>query len=133
MSFDIQIRRHVAACAHCGRGAADEYYGDLNLTHNVNGIVDRCLISAGAPLGERPERYYLDYSWGRLDGWRVEKALPILERAHQESLKEERQGEFRALEPANGWGTLESVREVFGRLLDAARQAPPDAIITAEG
>ena len=127
MSFDIHLE--LQPCEHCGRGEPEPVF-DANLTHNVNGIVDACLVSAGAPVAKRGDSYYRERSWGRLEGWTGAEAEPILDAALRECMKRERIAEFHAMEPENKWGSRESVEDTLRELLRACRQYPKAVIRT---
>lgn len=128
MSFDVWLER--PACTHCGRSAGTVF--EFNLTHNVNKIVDACLVAAGAPRAKEAGAYYEDWSWGRLSGWKADDAGPLLERALAEAQSSSREPEFRAMEPENGWGSLDNVRTWLLKLSIACRENP-DAVIWASG
>jgi hypothetical protein len=128
MSFDVYLEH--PHCEHCGRRDADVFW--FNLTHNVNCIVDACLVAGGATRAKNDEQYYVERSWGRLNGWRAGDLIDILTRAAQVANDPDRADEFRAMEPDNGWGTLDSVRRKLDELLEACR-ANPSAFIRASG
>lgn len=120
MSFDVSIVR--PACKCCGRDEEDVY--SFNLTHNVNEIIDRCLVAAGAPVAKEPGHGYEARSWGRLYGWSTDDAAPILRRAYEEAKSAARAAEFGALEPDNGWGSLDSVKDSLVDFAYAASSNP---------
>ena len=130
MSFDIYLDEKE--CVHCHRGGGPTW--QRNLTHNVNRIVDLCLLAGGATVakGEEAEKHYHDWSWGRLGGWSAEDAAPILALALIEAQKPERMEEFRKLEPPNGWGSLGAVIEVLGAF-HAACLANPGTTVSTSG
>lgn len=129
MSYDVWLMKDACPC--CKRDWPD--LGSFNLTHNVNGIVDACLRAHGDVKAKNPDgTTYEMNSWGRLDGWVAGDAVPVLERALAEAQNPARLREFRAMEPSNGWGTLEDVRRVMAEFLVACRQHP-DAKIRAAG
>jgi hypothetical protein len=127
MSFDVYLK--LDACTHCGRGVQEVY--SFNLTHNVNSIVEACLVASGAPVGDL-EHCYPDQSWGRLHGYKAGDMLPVIRRAYKVACDPAREVEFRAMEPPNMCGSLASVRLHFRRLL-AACEENPTATIAAWG
>lgn len=129
MSFDVYIED--ADCPHCNRGGESSY--SFNLTHNVNCIVDLCLLAGGASKARSGDSSYVERSWGRLHGWTVAEATPVVDRALDESHKPERLAEFKALEPSNGWGSLGSVQRVLKEFRDALLQSPGDSVIRTSG
>jgi hypothetical protein len=131
MSFDVYLR--IDPCAACGRGEATVF--DFNLTHNVNEIVERCLVAGGAGLakraaGEEPS-YYDSRSWGRLEGWKAGEVADVISRAVAVSRDPARAAEFRGLQPPNGWGSLDGVQRCFDELLVACRDHPTATIRTS--
>jgi hypothetical protein len=131
MSFDVSL-----SCPCCERTAFS-----MNLTHNVNGIVDICLREAGAAHGlddpglvAVPGRAssYDDYSWGRLAGHKASALIGILQMAHRTACDPRRRAEFECLAPENGWGTLESVRRTLKDLVDACENHP-ELIVETDG
>lgn len=131
MSFDVSLV--VPGCTYCGRGKSAVYA--FNLTHNVNEIVDRCLFVGGATSarGAANQRScYADRSWGRLAGWTGAEAAVILNAALRVAYASDREAEFRALEPGNEWGSLESVRRVMTEFHHACEEHPK-TIVEAHG
>lgn len=122
MSFDIDLDKWP--CEHCGRGGETVF--SVNLTHNVNRIVDACLLANKQPPAARINHSpsYDHWSWGRLYGWSAIDAVPVLATAIYAANDPEREAEFRAMEPDNGWGSLESVRRVLGQLMSACQEHP---------
>lgn len=127
MSFDISLE--LPACSHCGR--SEQTVFDVNITHNVNKIVDICLTEASATVA-RVDDSYSDWSWGRLHGWHAGDVVEILARAEEIMGDSAREEEFKALEPSNKWGSLTVTRQVLSELLAACRQYP-NATIRASG
>lgn len=115
MSFDVSLVK--PPCAHCGREG--EAVFEFNLTHNVNKIVSVCVEGS---RGKREGAPYQDWAWGRLDGWTAKDALPILEIAYARAVAPWREGEFRTMEPENGWGSLDDVRRCLAELIIACRE-----------
>jgi len=133
MSWDISIGNPPCpTCGHAPPLDGDTY--SINVTRNVSEIVDRCLIAAGAPASKAPadRSHARDYTWGRLNGWACLDAVPVLEKALAEARRPDRIAEFSALEPANGWGNLDSVCTAFQRLLYQCRDNP-NAVISCYG
>jgi len=127
MSFDLSLKR--PACDYCGR-ERDSVWSRSGITHNVNSIVDLCI---GSDVVARDARAgYAERSWGRLFGWPASEALPIVVRALDVANDTAREAEFRALEPENGWGSLEGVRDAFADLARACAEHPK-AIFEAWG
>lgn len=122
MSYDISL--DALACPHCGRGGSEIW--TRNSTCNVSRIVDHCLADAGAMEGKDPSRPSTDlsYSWRRLHGWYAGAVIEILDNAHRIAMDPSREHEFRKMEPSNGWGSLETVREDFAALLAACKENP---------
>lgn len=130
MSFDVDMR-----CTHCNSMVGGL---DLNITHNVNSIVDACLVEAAAQLGvEAPTAKtkgsgYEARAWGRLHGWSGEEAFALSDMAARISREPAQEERFRAMEPANKWGDLDGVRDCLRSLADAC-QANPKGVIHAGG
>jgi len=127
MSFDVYLE--YPPCATCGCDGHSG--GSFNLTHNVNTIVDRCLVAGGATKAKRDEAGYAERSWGRLDGWTGAEALPIVTAAVVAAHDVARLEEFKALEPENGWGSLESVQRCLTELLEMCATHPKARIRTS--
>jgi hypothetical protein len=126
MSFDIYLK--AEACEHCGHGGG--YVYSANITHNVNEIVERCLVAAGAPVSKVEGSAYAERSWGRLTGWKAREALPFVDLALVVAFDPSRAQEFMALEPSNGWGSLDSVRTVMREFCEAMTKWPNAVIET---
>lgn len=126
MSFDLHLSSPTCPC--CGR--FDEHQ-DWNITHNVNDIVDLALKAAGSPIA-KVDSGYAERSWGRLNGWKAKDLIPVLEDAYRYLLDLGNAGLLRFLEPPNGWGTLDNVKEVMGSILVACRRNP-QGIFSANG
>lgn len=126
MSFDVYLE--VAACEHCGRDETSEY--SFNITHNVNRIVDICLVAGGATKAKRKECGYAEWSWGRLDGWTAADVLPMVRRAREEMGSPARLAEFKALEPDNGWGTLVDTKRITDEFIAALEKYPRTTVRT---
>lgn len=121
MSFDVYVSR--PACSHCGRG--EETAWEFNLTHNLNSIVESCLVRGAAMLqvplvtgGSEPRSAYADRSWGRLHRHTVGEVKELLRAARKVAFSAEYEAEYLALEPENKWGTLGSVREMLGKFVE---------------
>lgn len=127
MSFDIYLEQNV--CGHCGRG--DGAVWETNLTHNVNEIVDACLVTGGAICAKSGDSGYAERSWGRLHGWTAGEVVPILTKAVAWANDPANEAKFRSMEPTNKWGTLESVRRVLAEMLDACREYQSATIRTS--
>jgi hypothetical protein len=130
MSYDLYVRpAKREPCVTCHR-PFDGVIGheDINVTYNVSRIVDLCLVAGGATKGVDLDGQWngndLDFSWKRLHGVTTDVAVPILRKAQVEATREDRQIEFRKLEPPNGWGSLENVIEVFVKLTRWAEKNP---------
>lgn len=126
--------------------------GSFNITHNVNQIVDRCLVAAGAVCAKpsdgwklpcspqeagamrtalalsKRETSYGDYSWGRLEGWKGRELVSVVEAAIRVADDPTRLYEFKELEPSNGWGTLDSVKECLRDLLAMCKDNSDDEV-----
>lgn len=126
MSYNIYVER--PACAHCGRGPDDVV--SVNITRNVSRIADACLVKGGATAGK--VRADETFSWWRLDGWSAAEALPIISAAHSESHNPERDKDFAAWEPSNGWGSRLNVCEALDQLETACKDNP-GAVIRVSG
>jgi hypothetical protein len=118
MSFDVSLMADL--------GNKEVY--SFNLTHNVNSIVDLCLKEAGDPVDKEGGHYF---SWGRLEGWMAQDALPYLLKALVVATNPAREAEFRAMEPSNKWGTLESVVRVLRGFIVACEEYPNAVIYTS--
>jgi hypothetical protein len=127
MSFDIYL--DLPACSHCGR--SEQTVFDVNITHNVNKIVDTCLREAGATVAKEGNSSYSDWSWRRLHRWRAGDAVKVLARAEEIMGDPTREQEFKALEPSNKWGTLAVTQHVLSELLAACRRYPNATIRTS--
>ena len=125
MSFDISIE--VPACSKCERGI--ETVWDINVTHNTNEIVERCMLAAlDPPIGLRVGACYRERAWGRLAGWQCREVLPFLERTLAAMNAQERQAELREHEPDNGWGSVQSARTALEKLIEACKETPTGKI-----
>lgn len=127
MSFDLSLK--YPACEYCGSDGKEVW--DWNITHNVNSIVDLC-IGPDVLARDKKGGGYPARSWGRLFGWPASEALLIVQRALAVANDPAREAEFRALQPSNGWGSLEGVREAFADLARACAENPK-AIFEAWG
>lgn len=118
---------------------SDPHISSRNLTHNVNRIVDACLKKAGVTPqieGRADVGHYEKeggYSWACCAGRTAAELRPVFEVALAEAFSKEREPDFLKLQPDNGWGTLESVREALKWAAEAAREAPDGAIWWANG
>jgi hypothetical protein len=121
MSFDIDIE-----------SADGETLYSTNLTHNVNEIVDRCLVDGGATRAVTSGSCYDTRSWGRLNGWRAGDVIQILKAALQEANNTDRAAEFQALEPTHKWGSLDAVQRTLAAVLHACGNNP-DGVIRTDG
>ena len=127
MSFDVYIEER--GCEHCGR-KGDEAFS-FNYTHNTNSIVEACFAALpDPPVGKSPDSGYQERSWGRLNGWSTDDALPLVRAAMEVAMSSEREKEFKAMEPDNGWGSLDGVRSCFRKLSDALAVHPGCVIRT---
>jgi hypothetical protein len=102
----------------------DEEVFDLNITHSTNETVERCMVAAKMPRAVDDAGSYSERAWGRLAGHVAGSLQEIIGRAYMESLRGSREDEFLALQPANGWGSLTSVRDSFHAVLRAAMEYP---------
>lgn len=128
MSYWVYVEK--PACEHCGRDGGAEW--ERNITSNVSGIVETCLVAAGAPIPKRADHKGRDYSWWRLDGWKASDVLPAVRAALKVVCDPARETELLKLQPSNGWGSLESVRADFTALAFALGESP-DAVIRVSG
>ena len=129
MSYDVYFKG--AKCEKCGHDPER----DMNLpgpTYNLTPIFDRALTNEDLPdpnLSEfavvilknktqRPRGLRL------LSGRTGADTLKQLENALVQLEDPAREAEFRALEPPNKWGTLESAIECVRKYRDAAREYP---------
>jgi hypothetical protein len=99
LSYDIYLR-----CPTCGQSP-----DRLSPTYNLGQIFRLAL----QPLTNGI------YS---LEGMTGFESLPILEVARERM--DARQEEFRALEPANGWGSLDGARKTIETMIESATRFP---------
>lgn len=144
--MSVSVYLDFPTCPACGRGG--EHCPVVHgLTHNVDGIVDLCLIAGGATKGKigygflDPVRNgwtpselkeHAGKHWYRLIGWYADDVIPILRKAVATACDPSREAEFRALQGPMGWGKLESVQQNLKSLLDACLEHP-EATIDAWG
>lgn len=102
MSYDIWVEDR---CEHCGRNG--ESRESINVTHNLNGIVDQLLTLAFGAEGKTR-------SWSRLEGMDADLVVPILDSAIRGLRRDS--ARFRSLEPANGWGDVVHVMDALHEL-----------------
>lgn len=120
MSFDVYLQTTVVG-SH-GEPHGETLY-EFNLTHNVNEIVETCLVEAAKAMGIAPpvgtdeDSGYNERSWGRLHGHKVQDVVELVATASLISINPEYEATLRASEPANRWGTLDTVRRVFAELV----------------
>ncbi len=130
MSYDIYLDAPEDRCQACGRE-----HGSPDLpgpTYNLTPIFDLALTGEPLPNPNVSEGHVvlLRAATDRPRGLRVlsgrlaEDTVTRLESALAALNDPARDGEFRALEPENGWGTLRDARSVIDRMLDAAREYP---------
>lgn len=129
MSFDVYIM--VSSCTECGGDERTMY--EFNITHNVNSIVDRCLVAGGATKARTGNSGYAERSWGRLEGWTVAEVTPIVDRALDEAIDPTNRAEFLAMQPDNGWGSLDGVQRVLKEFRDQLLCARPQWVIHTSG
>lgn len=127
MSFDVYLQKPM--CTHCNHTPEADY--EFNLTHNVNSIVDECLVAGGATEGKDGNRH-ASRSWSRLAGWKGGELVEILAKAQAHALDKANEERLRATEPSNKWGTLESVQYCLGNLLAQCKEFP-DSVIRVSG
>jgi hypothetical protein len=101
MSYDIFLR-----CPACGQSP-----DRLSPTYNLGQIFRLAL---------QP----LDNGIYSLEGLTGHISLPWLRGALERLVAPSRQEEFRALEPANGWGTLNDARKTIETMIDYATRFP---------
>lgn len=119
MSFDVYL--------HSDDGDAVYWF---NYTHNVNPIVERCLLSVPqVPTGKDSSA---SYSWSRLDGWKASAAAPILRSALALMSSPLMEADLKAMEPPNKWGSLCGVLKVTAEFYQACLDHP-DAVISTHG
>lgn len=142
MSFDIYLRQvPTAPCPTCGHADEEGIVHDWSgCTHNLNGMIELALsiacsnLGVSMPQGKDPTRHYIERSWGRLDGHRAGDLLSVMEEFARVFIAPEHEQELRALNPPNGWGSLEQVREreLIPKLVDAMRRHP-NAVFWCQG
>lgn len=106
MSWDVNIIQHEV-CPTCKRGR--DWFDVRNVTYNNSRIFHT--------LGVHPEV---------TDGMKCAIAIPILEKALEESHKKE--PELKTMEPSNGWGGLQDSRDFISTLLEKCREFPDGTI-----
>ncbi len=124
MSFDIYIVKHCGECSDpmCTEGR--KVYS-VNITHNVNDIVDQCFSMGGMPAESLINiNSYHQRSWGRLEGYACLDVLRFLRAALAAANDPGNREMFVKMEPDNKWGTLESVQRVIGEVCKAAAENP---------
>lgn len=129
MSYSIYLTSEK--CASCGHERS--YYGDLpDPTYNLTPIFDLALTGEGLPNADVTEASVVlfgkttDRPRGLrvLDGRKAADTIEQLTAAIERMENPELSSAFRALEPANGWGTMAGALKVLHRLRDAAVDEP---------
>ena len=128
MSYNIYLRG--APCPTCGHEADQS---DLpNPTYNLTEIFDLALTGEPLPNPDVAEgavvlfRVKTDRPRGLrvLTGRKASDTIEMIENALKRMSDPLWHARFVALEPENGWGTLQGAREVMQRLLQAANEYP---------
>ena len=128
MSYDIYLRG--SPCKECGRGGDEP---DLpGPTYNLSKIFHLALTAQPMPNAEVAETAVVllgaptDGPRGLrvLDGRKAGETIEDLRAALQRLRDPDWHARFTALEPPNGWGTLEGATAVVARLHEAAVEHP---------
>jgi len=128
MSYNIYLRG--APCPTC---AHEPDQSDLpNPTYNLTEIFDLALTGEPLPNPDVAEgavvlfRVKTDRPRGLrvLTGRKASDTIEMIENALKRMSDPLWHERLRALEPENGWGTLQGAREVMQRLLQAANEYP---------
>lgn len=110
MSLDVYL--YTRQCDHCGRGETQEY--SANITHNLGDVAD----AVGIYLALwRPDECGIDYAWQLVEP--IRRGIAALESDPDK---------FRALEPANGWGTCAQFLDWLRRYLAACERFPDSRV-----
>ena len=131
MSYDIYLRGATEACPTCGHVPSDPGYLP-SPTYNLTEIFDLALTDEALPNPEVSEGsvVILGVQTSRPRGLRLlsgKKAIDtqvMLQTALERLLDPTREESFRALEPSNKWGTLDSAVEVIRMLIKLAHEYP---------
>lgn len=130
MSYDIFLRAVSPVCPTCGHESTGP---DLpNPTYNLTAIFDLALTGDAFPNANVSEaavvllRRETDRPRGLrlLSGRKASETTALLQQALELLMDPALVADFRMLEPANRWGTLEDARTVVSQLLDAAQKHP---------
>lgn len=128
MSYDIALRS--LPCTKCHRRGEEPYLPDP--TYNLTPIFDLALTGGPLPNADTSEaavvlhRAQTDRPRGLriLSGRKGGDTVAMLDAAVARLEDPAQEAAFLALEPDNGWGTLDGARKVMGKLLIAARTYP---------
>lgn len=107
MSYDIYVQIDTG-------GAEPATVADVgNMTGNVAGIWDAAVRAAGFPGRFR-----------EIHGYKCGDVVEILERAVAWACDPTNEAKLSAMEPANGWGSLDGAREYLQKTLTACKGHP---------
>jgi hypothetical protein len=119
MSYDIDILTtdRDLMCPHCGGAVGHQTAGTIYTWDPTYNYGPMFRAACGTDDGVR--------GW---NGKTVAEVLPMLEAMYEALVADPRK--FRALEPANKWGTYEELIPCLrDNVLPAFRGAPPDAVV----
>lgn len=130
MSYDIDLES--SPCGVCGRKGEEPYCPDP--TYNLAGIFHLALTGEGLPdlragtFGDvvlhEPRANPAPCGLEVLTGLTGAESLPILDLACERICNPDLRASFRALEPENGWGTVDGSKEILRELRDLAAKYP---------
>jgi hypothetical protein len=128
MSYDIYLRG--SECPTCKRKGPEPILP--NPTYNLTAIFDFALTGESLPNPDVSEGQVVIFKAPTdrprglriLSGRRAEETITVLEEALARIQSPALEESFRALLPANGWGTLPGAIVVLEILLEEARQHP---------
>lgn len=130
MSYDIYLRGTPDPCPTCGHTAEEPELP--NPTYNLTAIFDLLLTGEALPnpyvgegavvvLGKKTDR---PRGLRVLSGLRAADTIEMISKALDRALDPAWRARLIALEPSNGWGTLQGAREVLTELIRAAMEHP---------
>jgi hypothetical protein len=132
MGYDIYLRNNQPACITCGH-KPDETGPTLpEPTYNLTPIFDAALTGETLTnpsiseamvvlLGVKTDR---PRGLRLLNGHKGKDTVEWLEKVLGHLSNPEERDKFIALEPTNGWGTLDGATKTIQRLIEAARDYP---------
>lgn len=118
-------------CEHCGRSdmdGSDQHI--VNVTHNVNNMVEIMFKSAGiTSVAKIAGSYYAERSWGRWEGWLLKEIKPLAQQCL--TWLNDCEGTLEHMNPENGWGSTKCLRRVLCELISAESRWPNSRLVVS--